>query len=75
MKTCNNCNESFDPATEGLVTTAKTVDVAAICGACCKDVRVAKLVLRKPDVGTFAYEQWSPMEMATSGLVSNKRAG
>lgn len=75
MKTCNNCGETFNSATDGLVVTSKAVDVAVICGTCCKDVRVAKLVLKKPDVGAFAYEQWSPMEMATSGLVSNKRVG
>jgi len=75
MHTCNNCGEKFDPDADGLVTKAKAVVVAAICGNCCKDVRVAKLVLKKPDLGPFQYEQWSPMEMATSGLSSNKRAG
>jgi hypothetical protein len=75
MKPCNNCDTPFDPDKEGLLTTSKGATVAAVCGGCCADVRVGKLVLRKPEVGTFTYEQWSPMEMTTSGLSTNKRVG
>lgn len=49
--------------------------MAAICGACCKDVRVGKLVIKKPEVGGFTYEQWQPVEMSTSGLSTTKRVG
>lgn len=74
MTNCNNCGDAFDAAKEGLVASSKGVVAAAVCGNCCKNVRVGKIVLRKADVGGFTYEQWSPMEMTTSGL-SSKRAG
>jgi len=35
---------------------------------------VGKIVLRRGDVGGFAYDQWSPMEQMRGGLTS-KRAG
>jgi len=63
---CNNCGESFRPAIEGVVISADGRPVAGICHVCCKDVRVAKVVLRRPDVGSFGYEQWSPVEMMRS---------
>lgn len=73
---CSNCGDPFTVETEGLVVTNAGKPVAGICGDCCKDVRVGKIVVRKPDVGTFVYEQWSPMEMTTSGLsTAGKRAG
>lgn len=75
MLKCNNCNESFVPEAEGLVLTTRGKTVSAVCGACCQDVRVGKLVIKKPEVGTFVYEQWQPVEMATSGLSSTKRVG
>ncbi len=67
MITCSNCNQSFDSDRDGLVLTNKGKHVAAVCGACCTDVRVGKLVVRRPStkgwVGVFVYEQWSPTEM------------
>lgn len=75
LSKCDNCADGFAPEVEGLLLTTGGKCVAAICARCCKDVRVAKLVIKKPDVGSFAYEQWSPMEMSTSGLSSDKRAG
>jgi hypothetical protein len=74
MSKCDNCATDFDPATEGLQTTHKGRVASSVCEGCCANVRVGKLVLRRGDVGGFAYEQWSPMEMMGGGLTS-KRAG
>lgn len=63
MQTCSNCGETFDDAKDGLILTGKGRPVAAVCGACCADVRVGKIVIRRPDVGSFAYEQWLPTEV------------
>lgn len=70
MINCSNCGTPFDPATDGLHITSRKALVAAICGECCKDVRVAKIALRRPEVGTFQYEQWSPVEVMRGGLTS-----
>lgn len=74
MSKCDNCASEFDPAVDGLVMTEKGRVAASICGGCCSNVRVGKIVLRRGDVGGFSYEQWSPMEMMGGGLTS-KRAG
>jgi hypothetical protein len=63
MQTCSNCSEPFDDAKDGLILTARARTIAAVCGACCADVRVGKIVIRRPDVGSFAYEQWLPTEI------------
>ncbi len=70
---CNNCNESFDED-KGIVIKHEGRIAAAICPTCCRDVRVGKVVLRRGDLGGFAYDQWSPMEQMRGGLTS-KRAG
>lgn len=72
---CNNCGEQFIPSTEGIVISADGRPVAGVCPGCCKDVRVAKIALRRPEVGSFTYEQWAPVEMMSGGLTSPKRAG
>lgn len=66
MSTCSNCNQSFDSAKDGLVVTSKGRHVAAVCGTCCADVRVGKIVVRRPNVkgsAAYAYDQWLPAEM------------
>jgi hypothetical protein len=63
MQTCSNCNDSFDDSKDGLVVTGKGKHVAAICGACCADVRVGKIVVRRPDHGGYVYDQWLPTEV------------
>lgn len=62
MQTCSNCSDSFDDAKDGLVVSGKGKHVAAICGACCTDVRVGKIVVRQ-NARNFAYEQWLPTEI------------
>jgi hypothetical protein len=63
MQTCSNCSEPFDDAKDGLVLTGRGRTVATVCGGCCADVRVGKIVVRRLDVGRFAYEQWLPTEV------------
>lgn len=74
MSKCDNCSSEFNPLGEGLVTTERGRTVAAVCGTCTNGVRVAKIVIRRNDVGGFNYDQWAPMEMMAGGL-SSKRAG
>jgi hypothetical protein len=64
MQTCDNCKAEFDPAQEGLVTTAKGRPACAICEGCMTGARLIKVVLRRGDVGSFAYEQYSVIESA-----------
>jgi hypothetical protein len=75
MHKCNNCNSSFDSEAQGLLLTARGKAVTAICGPCCKDVRVGKIVIKKAEIGGFAHEEWQPVEMTTSGLSTNKHVG
>lgn len=63
MQTCSNCGDSFDDAKSGLVTTGAGRPVAAVCGECCRNVCVGKIVVRRVRPSGFAYEQWSPTEM------------
>ncbi len=63
MQTCSNCSDSFDDSKDGLVVTSRSKPVAAVCGLCCVDVRVGKIVVRRSDGGGFIYEQWLPAEM------------
>lgn len=73
MATCNNCNGEFNPLEDdGVVTTQRGRQIAAICADCAQGVRVGKIVLRRGDVGGFSYDQWSPMEMMGGGLTSKK---
>jgi hypothetical protein len=72
MSKCDNCSSEFDPSTAGLQTTQAGRVIASVCDTCCGNVRVGKIVLRRADVGDFAYEQWSPMEMMRGGLTSKK---
>ena len=72
MSKCDNCASEFDPSKDGLQTTQAGRLVASVCGTCCAQVRVGKIVLRRGDVGGFSYEQWSPMEMMGGGLTSKK---
>lgn len=74
MSKCDNCTSEFDPSKEGLQASQVGHVIASVCGGCCGNVRVGKIVLRRGDVGGFSYEQWSPMEMMGGGLTS-KRAG
>lgn len=74
MSKCNNCEEEFDPGQAGLVVRQRGAEIAAVCGACSDGVKVGRITLRRGDVGAFAYDQWSPIEMATGGL-SSRRAG
>lgn len=73
MHTCENCQTSFNAAENGLVVTQKGVTVTGICGSCMSGSRLVKLVLRRGDIGTFSYEQFSIIE--TVGGMSSKRAG
>lgn len=72
MLNCSNCSASFDPDKEGLVLTAQKRHVAGICGGCCDGVRTAKIVVKRPDVGGYQYEQWAPIEVMAGGLTSKK---
>jgi hypothetical protein len=72
MSNCSNCSAEFDPAKEGLVLTAQQRTVANICGSCCEGVRTAKIVVKRPDVGGYQYEQWAPIEVMAGGLTSKK---
>jgi hypothetical protein len=72
MATCSNCSAEFDPDKEGLVLTAQKRTVANICGGCCDGVRTAKIVVKRPDVGGYQYEQWAPIEVMAGGLTSKK---
>lgn len=63
MQTCSNCSSSFDDTRAGLVTTCAGKITAAVCGDCCRDVCVGKIVVRRSGVNSFTYEQWSPTEM------------
>lgn len=63
MQTCSNCSIPFDETKTGLVITGVGKTVAAVCGECCRDVCVGKIVVRRSGVNAFAYEQWSPTEM------------
>ena len=74
MHTCSNCNASFDADKEGVVVTAKNKTATAICDACMTNARLIKLVLRRGDIGSFAYEQFSVIE-TVGGMSSAKRAG
>jgi hypothetical protein len=64
MQKCDNCKTEFDASKEGVVTTSRGRHAAAICGGCCDGARTVKLVLKKRDVGGFAYEQFQAIEMA-----------
>lgn len=65
MQTCNNCGDSFDEDKAGLVTTERGNPVAAVCGRCCTDVRVGKIVVRQSRSRSgYAYDQWQPTEVA-----------
>lgn len=75
METCSNCSASFDTSKEGLVLTAQSRTVANICGGCCAGVRTAKIVIKRPEVGGYQYEQWAPIEVMAGGLTSPKKAG
>lgn len=71
MATCSNCGAGFNPLdNDGIVTTQRGRQVAAVCGGCVQGVRVGKIVLRRGDVGGLTYDQWSPMEMMGGGLTS-----
>jgi len=72
MSKCDNCASEFNAATEGLLTTQAGRPVASVCGTCCGNVRVGKIVLRRGNIGGFSYEQWAPMEMMGGGLTSKK---
>ncbi len=64
MQTCSNCQASFDPDKEGIVTTHKGRAACGICDACMQGAKLIKIVLRRGDVGSFAYEQYSVIESA-----------
>lgn len=70
---CSNCNTDFDSTKEGLVLTQTGRAVTSICEACLTGARLVKLVVRRGDIGNFAYEQFSIIE--TIGGMSSKRAG
>lgn len=59
---CDNCQDEF-PYDAGLVASVMGRHVSAICGACLEGVQKAKLVIRRGDVGGFAYDQYQPIEM------------
>jgi hypothetical protein len=63
MATCDNCAAAFDPANQGLVATTSGRQAAAVCGPCLADASLIKLVLRRGQLGGFAYEQYVPLEM------------
>jgi hypothetical protein len=63
MHNCDNCQVPFDPDKEGLVTRERGRLASGICAACIKDVTLLKIVLRRKDVGGFAYEQYAPLEV------------
>lgn len=67
MQICSNCSSSFDDTKTGLVTTGAGKIVAAVCGECCRDVRIGKIVVRRDNTGAwtsrFVYEQWLPVEV------------
>lgn len=72
MHTCNNCNAEFNSDNEGIVTIAKEIVACAICDTCMTNARLVKLVLRRGDIGSFAYEQFSVIE-TVGGMSSTKR--
>jgi len=74
MHNCSNCNTAFDPDQEGVVVTAKKQMATAICDACMVNARLIKLVVRRGDIGGFAYEQFSVIE-TVGGMTTAKRAG
>ena len=63
MTNCNNCGDSFDPKTEGLLLTVANQPAAAVCGGCCKGVQLAKVVVRRTSNG-FEYDQFTALEMS-----------
>lgn len=63
MHKCDNCQLEFDAASQGLVATTSGRLAAAICGLCLTDASLIKLVLRRGQLGGFAYEQYVPIEM------------
>lgn len=62
MHNCSNCNTPFDSDQEGVLVTSKKQMTTAICDACMSGARLVKLVLRRGDIGTFTYEQFSVIE-------------
>ncbi len=75
MTHCSNCGSAFNASTEGLHITSGPLFVAAICPSCCEGVRVAKIAIKRPEVGGFQYDQWHPLEMMSGGLTTPRRAG
>lgn len=63
MINCDNCQAVFDPDKEGLVVTEKQHVASEICGTCLSDATLIKLVLRRGQLGGFAYEQYVPLEV------------
>jgi thymidine kinase len=72
MHTCSNCKAEFNGANEGVVVSSKILPVTAICDACMTNARLIKLVLRRGDIGSFTYEQFSVIE-TVGGMSSAKR--
>lgn len=74
MHTCSNCNAPFDASNEGVIVTSKGQTATAICDGCMTNARLIKLVVRRGDIGSFAYEQFSVIE-TVGGMTTAKRAG
>jgi hypothetical protein len=74
MHNCSNCNTPFDTTKEGVVVSAKGQVATAICDGCMVNARLIKLVVRRGDIGSFAYEQFSVIE-TVGGMTTAKRAG
>ena len=70
MINCSNCKTPFDESKDGLLLKAGLRIVAGICTDCCENVRTAKIVVKRPDVGGYQYEQWAPIEVMGGGLTS-----
>ncbi len=64
MHKCDNCGSEFDASKEGVVASSKGKHAAAVCDGCMSGARLIKLVLRRGDLGGFAYEQYTAIEMA-----------
>lgn len=62
--TCNNCQTGFTGTEEDcLITWHGSKTATALCPACCRGVKVAKVVLRRDDAGRFSYDQFTALEM------------
>lgn len=63
MHKCDNCKTEFDGTKSGVVTTSAGRPASAVCDGCTTGAKLIKVVLRRGDLGGFAYEQFTAIEM------------